>query len=166
MPKNCGRDHVVTPVVMKNTFLAPRRNRAGACLAPLVALTGLAAFLGGCASEPESRLVSSPPPGPPAITTATASSPAPAVTATPATTTTGQPTVVVTQSPPALQSEVIPPRPSSDYVWVAGYWAWRNDRYEWVAGHWSLPPHAGATWVPPRWEPESGSYRFYDGYWD
>jgi hypothetical protein len=79
---------------------------------------------------------------------------------------TAQSTIVVTQAPPAPQAENVPARPGSDYVWVAGYWSWRNNRYEWVAGHWAIPPRAGATWVPPRWDPEGGSYRFYEGYWD
>jgi hypothetical protein len=79
---------------------------------------------------------------------------------------TAQSTIVVTQAPPAPQAENVPARPGADYVWVAGYWSWRNNRYEWVAGHWTVPPRAGATWVPPRWEPEGSSYRFYEGYWD
>jgi hypothetical protein len=74
-------------------------------------------------------------------------------------------TVVITQAPPAPQPEAVPPRPSSDDVWVQGYWTWRNDRYEWMAGHWEVPPHTGAKWVPPRWEPERGAFRFYEGYW-
>lgn len=75
-------------------------------------------------------------------------------------------TIVVTQAPPAIQQEVVLARPSSNHVWIPGYWTWRNERYEWMAGHWELPPNASATWVNPRWEREGNAYRFYEGYWN
>jgi hypothetical protein len=75
-------------------------------------------------------------------------------------------TVVVTQSPPALQPEVVLARPSSQYVWLAGYWTWRDGRYEWMAGHWEIPPGSSSAWVSPRWEQEGNAYRFYEGYWN
>lgn len=82
-------------------------------------------------------------------------------------TTQSQPsTIVVTQAPPALQSEVILAQPSSAHVWVAGYWTWRNNQYQWMAGHWEVPPYANAKWNSPRWQTESGAYRFYEGYWN
>ena len=74
-------------------------------------------------------------------------------------------TIIVTQAPPALQQEVVLAQPSSQHVWIAGYWTWRNDRYEWMAGHWELPPNSGSVWVGPRWEQEGNAYRFYEGYW-
>jgi len=55
----------------------------------------------------------------------TTSSPAPAVS-----------TTIVTQAPPAMQQEVVLAQPTSQHVWLAGFWTWRNDRYEWMAGHW------------------------------
>lgn len=120
-------------------------------------------MLGGCASEPESHVVSSPPPGAPATVVA-APAQAPTVYAQPGAP--GAPsTIVVTQAPPALQQEVVTAQPTRDHVWVAGYWTWRNNRYEWVAGHWQVPPRSGSTWIPPRWEPEGGAYRYYEGYW-
>jgi len=153
-------DVAVCGNVMKTQMFTPNLYRASVASAPVLMVSGLIALLAGCASEPESHVVSSPPPGTPTVTTTT-TTPA-VVTAQPNT----QSTIVVTQAPPAAQQEVVPPRPSSDYVWVAGYWTWRNDRYEWVAGHWEIPPRSGASWVPPRWEPENGQYRFYEGYWD
>jgi len=59
----------------------------------------------------------------------------------------------------------MPRRPSDEHIWVAGYWAWQSSQYVWVPGRWVIPPRAGATWVPPRWEREGTRYRFYDGYW-
>jgi hypothetical protein len=94
-------------------------------------------------------------------------------TPTPTTTTVATPvntpngTVIITQqAPPATVPEAVSARPSSEHVWVPGYWTWRNSRYEWMAGHWEVPPRSDAKWVPPRWEPERGAYRFYEGYWD
>ena len=150
-------------------------------LSPLLAAgaLGAVALLAGCASEPASHVVSAPPPLPPATPAAPAATvyttPAPVAAATAVTTPTGTyavpspvgaSSVVVMQAPPQAQREVPTARPSRDHVWVAGYWAWRNDRYEWTAGHWEIPPRAGAVWIPPRWQPEGTSWRFYEGYWD
>jgi hypothetical protein len=124
----------------------------------------------GCASEPDSHLVTAPPP--PAPGTAPAQAQVVVVTQQP------QPAVavvsgqavnsyVVMQAPPAPQPpEAIPAQPTSQHVWVAGYWTWQNNRYAWMAGHWELPPHSGATWVNPRWTPEGNAVRFYEGYWN
>lgn len=66
-----------------------------------------------------------------------------------------------------MQTETAQARPTSEHVWVPGYWTWRNNRYEWMAGHWEIPPRTGSVWVAPRWERLSdGSYRFYEGYWE
>lgn len=146
---------------MKTSLLTPSRHREKNSLIPLLALGGVLGLLGGCVSEPESHVVSAPPPGTPVAQSGTAT-----VYTAPATTTAGQNTIVVTQAPPSPQQEVVSARPSSSHVWVGGYWTWRNNRYEWVAGHWVVPPHSGATWIPPRWVPEGGAYRFYEGYWE
>jgi len=82
------------------------------------------------------------------------------------TVTPAQTLVVVTQTPPVAQQETVLARPSSDHLWLAGYWTWRNERYEWMPGHWELPPTMGATWVAPRWEQQGNAYRFYEGYWN
>jgi hypothetical protein len=144
--------------------------------AAAIACGGTLALLTGCASEPESHVVSAPPPAPPTrsittTTTTTTPNQAPVVfvanpasgevmTALPATTT------IVTVAPPALQTEVVLAQPSPKYVWLAGYWSWRNDRYEWMAGHWQLPPNSEAVWNAPRWEQQGNAYRFTEGYWN
>jgi hypothetical protein len=147
---------------------------ASACAArsftPVFAFCGaLGLLLVGCATEPESHLVSAPPPphtqtSTVITTTTTPGAVAPAyVTTSPATPVVS--TIVVTTAPPAPQQEVVLAQPSSQHVWIAGYWTWRNDRYEWMAGHWELPPNSGAVWVAPRWEQEGNAYRFHEGYW-
>jgi len=143
--------------------------RAAWPLVPVFACCGILGLLIGCATEPDSHLVSAPPPqhmqsSAVITTTTTPGAVAPAYV----TTTTGAPamsTIIVTQAPPAMQQEVVLAQPSSQHVWIAGYWTWRNDRYEWMAGHWELPPSSGTVWVSPRWEQEGNAYRFYEGYW-
>jgi hypothetical protein len=137
----------------------------------VIAACGAIGLLAGCASEPESHVVSAPPPLPPSTAPATIYT-TPAVVSQPATTVAtipspvGASSIVVMQAPPAAQQEVPTARPSANHVWVAGYWSWRNNQYQWMAGHWEVPPRAGAVWVPPRWQPEGTSWRFYEGYWD
>ncbi|MES1194888.1 MAG: YXWGXW repeat-containing protein [Opitutus sp.] len=77
-------------------------------------------------------------------------------------------TIVLTQAPPTAPQVVVaqPARPSSEYAWVDGHWTYRNGRYEWINGQWERPPFAGAVWIPPHSEAQSGgSYLFYEGHW-
>ncbi|HEX2861511.1 MAG TPA: YXWGXW repeat-containing protein [Lacunisphaera sp.] len=128
-------------------------------MAQAAVVVGTALLFAGCGSTPESHVVSAPPPAAPGAVVMAAQQPQ-AVPSQPA-------QVVVVQAPPAMQQEVVQARPSSDHVWIAGYWTWRNNRYEWVAGRWELPPRSAAVWVAPRWERlNDGTYRFYEGYWN
>jgi hypothetical protein len=129
-------------------------------------------LLAGCASEPDSHLVSAPPPSlqQPAttMTTTTTTSPVAVVAPVYAGSVPVAPvvsTVVVTQGPPALRQEVVLAQPSPQHVWIPGYWTWRDNEYQWMAGHWELPPSSGSVWVAPRWVQEGNAFRFYEGYW-
>lgn len=141
-------------------------------LLPVLAGCGLLGLFSGCASGPDSHMVSAPPPPPPTqsvTTTTTTNTPVAMAVQNPGYATTSVPgvsTTIVTQAPPALQQEVVLAQPSSQHVWIAGYWTWRNNRYEWMAGRWVLPPSSGAVWVAPRWERDGTAYRFYEGYWN
>lgn len=91
-------------------------------------------------------------------------------TAVPASATTDPTTGVdmyAADPPPLAQSEVMVESPGPDYVWVAGYWAWRpgDTPHTWVKGHWERPPHPHATWVQPRWERHGKGYLFIRGSW-
>ncbi len=148
---------------------APAVLTAFRCASALVCC-GAIGLLAGCASGPESHVVSAPPPAPTSrAPTSTTTTTTPNVVAPgrgyAATGSQVVSTTVVTQTPPAPQPEVVLARPTPHHNWLAGYWTWRNDRYEWVAGHWELPPYTGAQWVMPRWEPQGSAYVFTEGYW-
>jgi hypothetical protein len=147
-------------------------------LTPVFAFCGALGLLAGCASEPESHIVSAPPPTAPtrSVTTTTTTTTTPdtmpgvavgnPANVTIATTTPGANTIIVTEAPPALQQDVVLVQPSPQYVWLAGYWTWHsNNGYKWVAGHWELPPNPGSVWIAPRWERQGNAYRYYEGYW-
>jgi hypothetical protein len=147
---------------------SPSSSRVG----PLASALACLGLLAGCASGPESHVVSAPPPSEPArsVTTTTTTTspttlgvPANAIIApsTPIVSTT-----IVTEAPPALQSEVVLAQPSPKHLWLAGYWTWRDQRYEWMAGHWELPPNSRSVWMVPRWEQRGNAYKFYEGYWN
>jgi len=146
-------------------------------LALSVLCCGALGILAGCASEPKSHTLSAlPPPAPTRSVTTTTTTTTPDTMPGVAVGNSGtvivtrqNPTVattVVTTAPPALQSETVLAQPSSNHVWVPGYWTWRNDRYEWVSGHWELPPNSRAVWVAPVWEQQGNAYKFTEGYWN
>jgi hypothetical protein len=148
-------------------------------LAPIFACCGAIVLLAGCATEPESHVVSAPPPPVPnrqVVTTTTTTTPAavtvPTVidgnpaTVTVATTTPVLSTTIVTEAPPPVQSDVALARPGPKDVWLAGYWTWRDARYQWMTAHWELPPSSGSVWVPPRCEQQGNAFKFTEGYWN
>jgi|GEM_PF-392898 len=168
--------------VMKSSISDPKRAHGPFRGAYALIACGAGILLAGCVTEPESRVLSSPPPPAPRNTvsgtamqpTTVTTVPNVAVVGAPGTTTTTttsadgitrQQTVVVNQPLPVLQQEVVLARPSAQHLWIPGYWTWQNNRYEWMAGHWEVPPFSGATWVASRSEPANGAYRFYEGYW-
>ncbi|MDX2187941.1 MAG: hypothetical protein SFV32_13485 [Opitutaceae bacterium] len=147
------------------THQVSKSNRAfpGAVLTSSLILVALS--LAGCSSGPESHVVSAPPP--PTAPVSTAAVP----TATVATSGSGTPSatatapVIITHQPPVPQTETVLAQPTSDHVWIPGYWHYRDSRYVWIAGRWEVPPHHDAVWVSPRWEKEENGYRYYEGYW-
>ncbi len=163
---NCDNLPPPRPVLagMNSSPHQTRRSRRPVAILSVIS-AGLALF-SGCASEPESHVVSAPPPPAPQTQLVVAQpQPAQVIVANSAQTPAG--TVIVMQAPPAVQAEVVLAQPSSDHKWLPGYWTWRDNRYEWMAGHWQLPPSSNAVWVAPRWDRTSdGGYRFYEGYWN
>ena len=65
--------------------------------------------------------------------------------------------------PPPPQRETIPP-PRHGYVWIPGYWDWRNARHSWVVGRW-MPERRGCHWKPHRWVSRDGRWFLQVGGW-
>lgn len=74
--------------------------------------------------------------------------------------------VEVSAAPPPVQVDVETPAPGPDFVWIGGVWVWGPEgRWVWQGGHWDRPPHAGAVWVPHRYEYRNGRHVFVRGGW-
>ncbi len=67
-----------------------------------------------------------------------------------------------TSAPPPPRDEKFQPR--AGFVWIAGQWDWRNNKWEWVAGHWERE-RAGKRWNPSRWEQRDGRWARVEGGW-
>ncbi len=74
--------------------------------------------------------------------------------------------VVVEQTPPAPQVEVLPVAPGPDYVWMGGYWSLgAGGGWVWVGGHYGLRPRPYAVWVGGHWARRGRGYVWAAGHW-
>lgn len=48
--------------------------------------------------------------------------------------------IIVRDAPPPPRAEIIAAAPSSQHIWVPGYWTRREDRWVWRPGQWELGP--------------------------
>ena len=80
------------------------------------------------------------------------------------TTPTGE--VIVTQAPPAPRQEVITTAPSTQHVWVQGYWMYRNGRWVWIPGHYEARPRVNANYVAGHWDRTSRGWVWTPGHWE
>jgi len=73
----------------------------------------------------------------------------------------------VNVAPPLLPVYAQPALPEEGYLWVPGFWAWREavPDYYWVPGTWVKPPRSGLLWTPAYWSRADGGYVFHVGYW-
>jgi YXWGXW repeat-containing protein len=74
--------------------------------------------------------------------------------------------VIIHDAPPPVRVEHHGRRPGHGYVWLNGYWIFRQGRYEWISGRWALPPRGRHVWVAPRWERRGGAHVFIEGRWN
>ena len=73
--------------------------------------------------------------------------------------------LVVNEAPPPPQIEVVGTSPGKDYVWIPGYWQWKN-HWTWMDGHWAIGPRPNAAWIPGRWvRRTNGGWLWVKGYW-
>ncbi|MBN1972465.1 MAG: YXWGXW repeat-containing protein [Sedimentisphaerales bacterium] len=78
-----------------------------------------------------------------------------------------QPGIIVPAQPPANIKETLPAeKPSGQFVWVPGYWAWDSQRnsYIWVSGCWRTAP-PNMYWVPGYWLKISDGWQWVSGFW-
>jgi hypothetical protein len=145
--------------------------RRGRFIASLVIAGGVLAigFFTGCMTENASYRVSAPPPPAPLGQQVAPMTPIAGGASKPGAFAPGasaETTIIVTQIPQFPQQEAMRAAPSYQYVWLAGYWTWRNDGYEWIAGHWEELPGTSSLWIRPYWTRSGGSYLFYEGHWN
>ena len=69
-----------------------------------------------------------------------------------------------TYAPPPPQYEPVPVL-QPGYVWVPGYWQWRDGRYVWRRGY-REHGRPGYHWREPRWEQGPHGWQMRDGGWD
>ncbi|MDJ0761866.1 MAG: hypothetical protein QNJ97_02665 [Myxococcota bacterium] len=76
--------------------------------------------------------------------------------------------VYVAGPPPPVKQEVIPQSPSSNYVWVPGYWDWNevDNQWIWEDGRWAVPPQPGYVWQPSSYQDQGqGDWIYTPGQW-
>lgn len=75
-------------------------------------------------------------------------------------------TVQAPHPPPAnLNQEEIPPSPSPDAIWTAGYWQWDGQIYVWIKGSWQIPPSKRHIWNKATWRVTPSKSIFIPGGW-
>jgi hypothetical protein len=72
----------------------------------------------------------------------------------------------ITVAPPAPRPEVVGASPGAAFLWVPGYWAYREGRWHWVPGRWAVPPRPHALWAPGRWNNTPNGWVWTPGHWD
>jgi hypothetical protein len=68
-------------------------------------------------------------------------------------------------APPPQAEVVVGVAPSSEHVWVGGYWTRHKDSWFWVRGRWAARPRPGAVWVDGRWDHHPRGYAWVGGHW-
>jgi WXXGXW repeat (2 copies) len=67
--------------------------------------------------------------------------------------------------PPRAKYERRVARPDRDSVWIAGYWDRQGDQWAWVSGRWDRPAERTQRWIAPRYQQDSGAWRYEPGHW-
>jgi hypothetical protein len=73
---------------------------------------------------------------------------------------------------PIAKSETKGRAPSTDAIWVPGFWNMQGDRntgpsagWVWVPGRWLTPPVRDARWDPAHWGWSDGWWSWIPGHW-
>jgi hypothetical protein len=75
--------------------------------------------------------------------------------------------VIVDEIIPTPEGEVdfITVEPSTEHVWIPGYWERDPDKWTWVKGRWEKPPLKKAHWQNGHWKWQEGKWHWVRGYW-
>jgi hypothetical protein len=73
--------------------------------------------------------------------------------------------VVETAPPPPRREVIVGVAPSSNHVWIGGYWRWDGHTHVWVGGAWHPRPKPSAVWVEGRWERRGNGHVWIAGTW-
>ncbi len=77
-----------------------------------------------------------------------------------------EPEQTSTEAPPCQpMDDDRPAQPSTNYVWVTGYWWWTNRVYQWVPGYWALPPQTSYVYVSGYWVNKNNAWVYVRGGW-
>lgn len=71
--------------------------------------------------------------------------------------------LVVRIPPPVVRVEARP-APRMGYLWVPGYWGWRDTHHVWVAGTW-VRERPGYVYERPAWVERDGQWHLAGGRW-
>ena len=61
-------------------------------------------------------------------------------------------------APPTIRSDMVPPSPHANSVWIEGEWRWQGSRWAWRRGDWVVPP-PGATFARSETRREGARFR-------
>ncbi|HVV83933.1 MAG TPA: YXWGXW repeat-containing protein [Kofleriaceae bacterium] len=65
--------------------------------------------------------------------------------------------------PPPRAVDVVVPRPG--FVWIDGFWQYRDGGWRWRAGYW-VRERPGQIWIPGAWEPSGPRWHWREGRWE
>lgn len=72
---------------------------------------------------------------------------------------------VVATGPPPYVEEVIFAAPSSQYVWMPGYYAYNDGGYVFINGSYRIPPRGKTAYTQGIWRNTPKGYKRSRGYW-
>ncbi len=72
---------------------------------------------------------------------------------------------IVTSKPPAPRIEKRSVSPGENYVWIGGFWHWRNSRWGWVPGRWEARVDRHVYWIPAHYVHVRHGYIYEPGHW-
>ncbi|NKI70069.1 BcpO-related WXXGXW repeat protein [Collimonas pratensis] len=71
--------------------------------------------------------------------------------------------ITIGRPPPPPRYEPIPPS-RDGYVWIPGFWDWRDGRHIWADGHWE-PSRPGFVYAHPEWHQGPNGWILRSGGW-